>query len=166
LNDYPVTSSEQGDVGVDHKDRRSIGTLIAVGHADVQQGLVDAFVAADITQPKEAGSAAALREVLSAALDLIVMSSHLGGEFVAPMIAEVRRGKLGPHPFPVVLVLTEDSDPVNLRQISNCGPDDIVRLPCEPEELLSRINVFLAGDRRPLVVTPGYAGPERRNKDR
>jgi len=152
---------------VDHKDHRSIGTLIAVGQADVQQGLVDAFVAADIPQPKEAEDSEELREVLAAAtLDLIVMSSHLGGEFVAPMIAEVRRGKLGPHPFPVVIVLTEDRDPANLRQISNCGPDDIVLLPCEPEELLASINVFLAGDRRPLVVTAGYAGPERRTKDR
>ena len=39
-------------------------------------------------------------------------------------------------------------------------------LPCEPEDLLARINVFLTGGRRPLVVTPGYAGPERRAKDR
>ncbi len=152
---------------MDHKDHRSIGTLIAVGHDEVQQGLVDAFVAADIPQPKEADAAAGLRAVLADTnLDLIVMSSHLGGEFVAPMIAEVRRGKLGPHPFPVVIVLTDDREPANLRQISNCGPDDIVLMPCEPEELLSRINVFLAGDRRPLVVTPGYAGPERRNTER
>ena len=150
-----------------HKDHRSIGALIAVGDSDVQHGLVDAFIAADLTEPKEAGNAAGLREVLATAtLDLIVMSSHLGGEFVAPMISEVRRGKLGPHPFPVVVVLTEDREPANLRQISNCGPDDIVLLPCEPEELLSRLNVFLAGDRRPLVVTPGYAGPERRNAER
>jgi len=152
---------------VGHKDHRSIGTLIAVGHADVQHGLVDAFVAADIPHPREAGDAASLRGILAeATLDLIVMSSHLGGEFVAPMIGEVRRGKLGPHPFPVVVILADDRDPANLRQISNCGPDEIVVLPCEPEELLAQINVFLAGDRRPLVVTPGYAGPERRTQDR
>ena len=152
---------------MNHKDHRSIGALIAVNEPDVQNGLVDAFIAADITEPKEAANASGLREVLAAAnLDLIVMSSHLGGEFVAPMISEVRRGKLGPHPFPVVLVLTNDREPATLRQISNCGPDDIVLLPCEPEELLSRINVFLAGGRRPLVVTPGYAGPERRTAER
>ncbi len=152
---------------MDQKDRRRIGTLIAVGHDGTQQGLVETFIAADIPAPKEARDAAALREILAGTeLDLIVMSSHLGGSFVAPLISEIRRGRLGPHPFPIVIVLADDKDPVALRQISNCGPDDIVALPCEPEELLARINNFLAGDRRPLVVNAGYAGPERRNKER
>jgi DNA-binding NarL/FixJ family response regulator len=152
---------------VDHKDHRSIGTLIAVGQPGTHADLVEAFVAAEIPAPKEAGDAETLRGILaSAELDLIVMSSHLAGAFVAPLISDVRRGKLGPHPFPIVIVLAEDTDPATIRQISNCGPDDIVVLPCEPEHLLSRINIFLAGDRRPLVVTPGYAGPERRTKDR
>ncbi len=152
---------------MDHKDHRSIGTLIAVGEAGTQQDLVGAFIASDIPAPKEAGDAAGLREILAVAnLDLIVMSSHLAGEYVAPMITEVRRGRLGPHPFPIIIVLTEDEDPAHLRQLSNCGPDDIVVTPCPPETLLARINIFLAGDRRPLVVNAGYAGPERRNKER
>jgi len=152
---------------VGHKDHRSIGTLVAVGHDGTQQGLVETFLAADIPAPKEAREAASLREALAGnELDLIVMSSHLGGSFVAPMISEIRRGKLGPHPFPIVIVLADDKDPVTLRQISNCGPDDIVVLPCAPEDLLARINIFLAGDRRPLVVNAGYAGPERRTKER
>jgi DNA-binding response OmpR family regulator len=152
---------------VDHKDRRSIGTLIAVGQDGTQRDLVEAFIAADIPSPKQADDSGGLREAMSGnELDLIVMSSHLGGDFVAPMISEIRRGKLGPHPFPIIIVLAEDRDPVNLRQISNCGPDDIVVLPCEPEDLLARINIFLAGARRPLVVNAGYAGPERRNKER
>jgi DNA-binding response OmpR family regulator len=152
---------------VDHKDHRKIGTLIAVDSDDTHRELMGAFVSAEIPEPQEAADAKTLRAVLAVAhLDLIVMSSHLGGDFVAPMIAEVRRGKLGPHPFPIVVVLAEDKDPASLRQISNCGPDDIVTLPCSPEDLLARINVFLAGDRRPLVINAGYAGPERRSKDR
>lgn len=152
---------------MDHKDHRSIGTLIAVDNDKTHRELMGAFVAAEIPAPKEAADADELRAVLTGTnLDLIVMSSHLGGAYVAPMITEVRRGKLGPHPFPIVVVLTEDSSKDNLRQISNCGPDDIVILPCEPTDLLARINVFLAGERRPLVVNEGYAGPERRTKDR
>ncbi len=141
--------------------------MIAVGEAGTQQDLVEAFVSADIPAPKEADDAAGLREILAGSnLDLIVMNSHLAGDYVAPMITEVRRGKLGPHPFPIVIVLTEDKEPAHLRQLSNCGPDDIVVTPCAPETLLARINIFLAGDRRPLVVNAGYAGPERRNKGR
>ena len=152
---------------MDHKDHRNIGTLIAVDQDDTRQNLIDAIIDADMPAPKEARDAASLKEVLgSANLDLIVMSSHLGGAYVAPLISDVRRGKLGPHPFPVVLVLAEDADPANLRQISNCGPDDVVALPCAPNDLLERINVFLAGGRRPMVVNDGYAGPERRLKSR
>lgn len=152
---------------MDHKDHRSIGTLIAVDQDGTRNDLMGAFIAAEIPAPKEALDADGLRAVLAGtSLDLIVMSSHLGGAYVAPMITEVRRGKLGPHPFPIVVVLTDDDSKDNLRQISNCGPDDIVTLPCEPEDLLARINVFLAGGRRPLVVNAGYAGPERRSKER
>jgi len=152
---------------VDHKDHRDIGTLIAVDSDETYRDLMGAFAAAEFPEPKEAADAQSLRAVLASAnLDLIVMSSHLGDDFVAPMITEVRRGKLGPHPFPIVVVVTEDKDQASLRQISSCGPDDIVTLPCEPADLLARINVFLAGDRRPLVVNAGYAGPERRSKDR
>ena len=152
---------------MDHKDHRSIGTLIAVDDEETQASLIAAFVDADIPEPSQARDAASLRAMLdSATLDLIVMSDKLAGAYVAPLISDVRRGKLGPHPFPIVVVLTHETDPAEVRQISNCGPDDIVALPCEPEDMLARINVFLAGNRRPLVVNAGYAGPERRNPGR
>lgn len=152
---------------MDHKDHRSIGTLVAVDQVGARDDLMGAFIAAEFPTPKEAQDADALRAILAdTSLDLIVMSSHLGSAYVAPLISEVRRGKLGPHPFPIVVVLTDDDSKDNLRQISNCGPDDIVLLPSAPEDLLARVNVFLAGGRRPLVVNAGYAGPERRNKDR
>ena len=152
---------------MDHKDHRSIGTLIAVDQDAARNDLMGAFVAAEIPAPLEASDAEGLRAILADTnLDLIVMSSHIDGAYVAPMITEVRRGKLGPHPFPIVVVLTDETEPASLRQISNCGPDDIVTLPCSAADLLARINIFLAGDRRPLVVNEGYAGPERRTKER
>jgi DNA-binding response OmpR family regulator len=152
---------------VNHKDHRSVGALLAVDSPDLQASLVDAFHAVEIPSPLTAANPAKLREILgSANLDLIVMSSVLDGAYVAPMITEIRRGKLGPHPFPIVVVLVSDTDPAAVRQVSNCGPDDIVPLPCAPQDLLDRINVFLAGARRPLVVNDGYAGPERRNLPR
>jgi DNA-binding response OmpR family regulator len=152
---------------VDQKERREIGSLIAVDQDETRRKLMEAFIDADIAAPKEARDASGLKEVLgSADLDLIVMSSHLGGTYVAPLISEVRRGSLGPHPFPIVVVLAESGDAETLREISNCGPDDVIAPPCAPNDLLERINVFLSGDRRPLVVNAGYAGPERRLKSR
>jgi len=152
---------------VERKERREIGTLIAVDQAEIRRKLIEAFIDAEIPAPKEAHDEAGLRQVLATAdLDLIVMSSHLGGAYVAPLIAEVRRGRLGPHPFPIVVVLADNGDAAHLREIGNCGPDDVIAPPCAPNDLLERINVFLSGDRRPLVVNAGYAGPERRLKTR
>jgi DNA-binding NarL/FixJ family response regulator len=152
---------------VDHKDHRSIGTLVAIDEPGMQEDLVAAFIEAGISEPRQARNAAQLRDVLgSAELDLIVMSSEMGGEFVAPLITEIRRGRLGPHSFPIILALVADADSVKLRQVSNCGPDDQIALPCEPQDLVDRINSFLAGGRRPLVVNAGYAGPERRTMER
>ena len=151
----------------DHKDHQSVGALIAIDSAETRTSLIQAFAGAELPAPKQAANEAELRQQLAAGgLDLIVMGSKLAGVYVAPLISEVRRGKLGPHPFPIVVVLTEESGKDALRQVSNCGPDEIVPLPCEPDDLLSRINVFLSGDRRPLVVNAGYAGPERRTKSR
>lgn len=152
---------------VDHKDHRSIGTLIALDDAALQQEIIASFMASGFPAPHQASSPAALRAALgSLDLDLIVMSAEIGGEFVAGMITEIRRGSLGNSPFPIVLALVADADAAKLRKVSNCGPDDQVALPCDPQDLLDSINVFLAGNRRPLVVTPGYAGPDRRVKDR
>jgi DNA-binding response OmpR family regulator len=152
---------------LNHKDHRSVGALLAVDSPELQAQLIDALAGVEIPAPKIATSARQLHEILAASnLDLIVMNSEIGGAYVAPMITEIRRGRLGPHPFPIVVVLVRDADPAAIRQVSNCGPDDIVVLPCEPQDLLDRINVFLAGARRPLVVNDGYAGPERRNKPR
>lgn len=152
---------------VDHKDHQSIGALIALDNADTQADLIAAFEAAGIPTPLQASQAEALRQILASAnLDLIIISSVIDGIYVAPMISEIRRGKLGPHPFPIVVALVTAADPAAIRQVSNCGPDDIIALPCPPQEMLDRINVFLAGARRPLVVNDGYAGPERRTGDR
>ncbi len=150
-----------------HTDHRDVGALIALDSAALQASLIDAFEAAGIPTPMQADNGSSLRDALATAnLDLIVLSSKIKGSYVAPMITEVRRGTLGPRPFPIIIALVEAGDPANLRQVSNCGPDDVVALPCEPQDLLDRINVFLAGGRRPLVVNDGYAGPERRGETR
>jgi DNA-binding response OmpR family regulator len=159
-------SSDRGGV-VSRQDDRGFATLIAVGSADLQKDLLAAFAGAEFAPPRLADSAADLRRQLAeSSHDLIVMTDRLGDIQVAPMISEVRRGTLGPHPFPIVIVLVATPDAPTLRQVSNCGPDDIITLPCPPQELLDRINVFLSGARRPLVVNDGYAGPERRTADR
>jgi DNA-binding response OmpR family regulator len=148
-------------------DSRSVGVLLAVEPLALRGELQVALAAADFPKPLLADDAAQLRQALADAdLDLIVLTSRLADEFVAPMIGEVRRGTLGPRPFPIVVILVADADPVSLRQASNCGPDDVIALPCAPQDLLDRINWFLGGNRRELVVNDGYAGPERRTQRR
>lgn len=135
--------------------------LVAVDDADTRAILVDAFAGAGFPPPAQAHDPQALRGELAEGADLIVMTHQLDGAFVAPLVSEVRRGQLGPQPFPIVVVLV--SDPAEMRRVSDCGPDDVVAMPLAPAALLKRIGAFVAGGRKPLVVTQGYAGPERRS---
>ncbi len=148
-------------------DNRSVGVLLAIEPLPLRRELQIALAEADFPEPLLADDPAQLRRTLAEAdLDLIILTSMLAGDFVAPMISEVRRGSLGPRPFPIVVILVADADAVKLRQASNCGPDDVIALPCAPQDLLDRLNWFLSGNRRELVVNDGYAGPERRTQRR
>lgn len=144
----------------------SMRVLVAVDDAATGRVLFDAFEGAGIQRPAQAESEATLRQALETGIDLIVMTHELKGVFVAPLIAEVRRGLLGPQPFPIVVVLVPASDRTMVRKVSDCGPDDVVAMPLAPAALLKRIGAFVAGARQPLVVTKGYAGPERRTGGR
>lgn len=148
-------------------DYSGVKALVAVEQADLRASLLAAFGRAGIKDPLLAGNEQQLHGILAGAdLDLIVMSHHLGGVFVAPLISRLRRGDIGTHPFPVVVILVETPDKDLWRQVSDCGPDDIIVLPVSAVDLLKRAGIFVAGERKPLVVTDAYAGPERRTKTR
>ena len=148
-------------------DYSAVKALVAVEQAALRASLLAAFGKAGIKDPLLAIDEEQLKAMLAGAdLDLIVMSHQLGGVFVAPLISRLRRGDIGTHPFPIVVVLADGADKDLCRQISDCGPDDIVSLPLSAVDLLQRIGIFVAGERKPLVVTKAYAGPERRTKKR
>ncbi len=149
------------------KDRQynAVRAMVAIDDAKTRKGLLSAFKKVGIVEPSNVDSVDGLRAALAErAFDLIVMSEDVGGVFAAPIISEVRRGQLGPHSFPIVVVLMPESDALHKRKVSDCGPDDIVVMPVAMDALLERIGGFVEGDRQPLVVTAGYAGPERRTK--
>ncbi len=144
----------------------SVRALVAVEGPAVRDGLTDAFAEAGLPAPDLAATPDEMRAALAAGVDLVVMSHELEGVFVAPLIAEVRRGLLGPHSFPIVVVLVPADAAALARKVSDCGPDDIMVLPAAPAAILHQIGIFAGGARKPLVVTPGYAGPERRTDGR
>ncbi len=148
------------------RDYGSVRALVAVDDSRLRDGLLDAFARAGLPPAAMAATPAALRDALAAGVDLAVISHDLAGEFVAPLIAEVRRGRLGPQPFPIVVALVAGGDPGLARRVSDCGPDDILALPVTPAAVLRQVGVYVGGARKPLVVTPGYAGPERRSGPR
>ena len=145
------------------RDYGSVRALVAVDDSHLCQGLLDAFGRAGLPPSAIAVTPAGLRDALATGVDLAVISDELAGEFVAPLIAEVRRGRLGPQPFPIVVVVMAGGDPARGRAVSDCGPDDILTLPVTPAAVLRQVGLYVGGGRKPLVVTPGYAGPERRS---
>lgn len=148
-------------------DYSGVKALLAVDRPDLRADLLAAFGRAGIGEVLQAATEDQLLRTLSDAdLDLIVMTHELQGAFVGTLISRLRRGEIGTRPFPIVVILVESTDPDLRRRISDCGPDDIVALPVSPVDLLDRIGIHIAGERKPLVVTTAYAGPERRTRKR
>lgn len=111
------------------------------------------------------GIEAAAKALKEDKFDVIVADSHLADFFFARFCREMRVGRLGPHPFPIVCILISRPDPEVIRKVVDCGPDDILVLPLQPGQLVGRLE-GLSKTRKPFVVTRDYTGPNRRSAPR
>jgi DNA-binding NarL/FixJ family response regulator len=130
---------------------------------DVTAALATKFSRGDIVEANSVEAAAKL--IKEDKFDIILADSHIATFFFARFCKEVRVGRLGPHPFPIVFILVSQPDPDLIRKVVDCGPDDILLLPLQPGQIESRLEI-LGKSRKPFVVTRNYTGPNRRTKPR
>ena len=166
LHDGPLHGSGRAK-GVKRAEKDRVRAMLAADSPKVLANMRLALARGGIANPLEVHTETELRQALvDSELDLMVMSHQLDKVFAAPLIAALRRGEIGAHPFPIVIILVDDADELLMRRISDCGPDDVIVLSTSPAALHARISVFLSGQRKPLVVSKHYAGPDRRTKER
>lgn len=143
-----------------------VKALIAIDNPVLSKGLNEALRRLGFTDLVSAGKLASFQNALAErTFDLILMTSDLEGSFVGQAIADMRNGRLGEHPFAIVIMLLAAADQTYIRRVIDCGPDDLLLLPVSPKQLLGRIEA-LTRSRKPFVVTQDFIGPDRRKEQR
>ena len=111
-------------------------------------------------------SVAVLRDAIKDdTVDLVVSSDDLSEGEVLELIHDLRHHRIGNNPFIVVIVLTGDATPDNVRRIIGSGADALLVKPISMGQLLQRIEL-LTRARKKFVVTTDYVGPDRRDNPR
>jgi DNA-binding response OmpR family regulator len=82
----------------------------------------------------------------------------------AQMCRRIRNGGIGAHPFPILTIYLSQPNLVHVRQVIDCGPDDVMAAPLGEGQLLMRL-AALSRSRPPFVVTRDYVGPTRRKEN-
>jgi DNA-binding NarL/FixJ family response regulator len=143
-------------------DYGSVKMLLAMENAGIRQGLQNALQHEGYQRPFEVGSHEKLLAALNLApFDVIVTSTDLTGEFIAPHITQLRRGALAHHPLPIVIELLTSTEGEYVKRVIDSGPDDLLQLPISTGQMITRL-ANLAETRKPFVVTSDYIGPDRR----
>ncbi len=149
----------------DH-DFSAVQALMGFSNPLLARGVHEAFREAGFAKLDMATTADQLKTKLGESVfDLIVLTTGLEEVFVAPLIAQLRNGRLGQSPFAVVIMLVTEAQQDYVRKVIDCGADDLLLLPVAPKQLLARVEA-LAHARRPFIVTHDFTGPDRRKETR
>ena len=97
-------------------------------------------------------------------VDLLITTPKLEGADVARLVQDLRHGKVGDDPFPIIITLIENSSPANVKWAVESGTDDLLLTSNVAQQLRDRLDTFVLG-RKPFVVTYDYVGPDRRPSD-
>jgi two-component system chemotaxis response regulator CheY len=153
-------------VRISEKNRANVKILLADNDSVMRQGLRNAFANEGYKDVRAVGRLSVVREILAGALvDLLILDVETPDGDAIELVSDIRNSRLGPNPFLPIIFVTWDTDPSTINRAANSGVDFILMKPLSPTQLFTRIK-SLVSDRKPFVATPGYIGPERREKER
>ncbi len=147
-------------------DFSKVDALVAVDNPGLRQGLREALRRIGCQQIVEATNGLQVQRALTdSKFDLMVMVSEMEDLFLGELVRDLRHNRLGPHPFPLVVMLSTMAEFEYVRRLVDCGPDDVLLMPVAPDSMLSRMRTLVLA-RKPFVVTHDYVGPDRRKNHR
>jgi DNA-binding response OmpR family regulator len=148
------------------KNRANVKILLADNDTHMRQGLRNALAHEGYKDVQAVGKISILREIIAATLvDLLILDVETPDGDAMELVLDIRRNKLGKNPFLPIIFVTWDTDPATIGRAAMSGVDYILMKPIAPADLFTRIASIIA-DRKPFIATPGYIGPERREKER
>ncbi len=96
--------------------------------------------------------------------DMLICEAELPDGDFARIVSSLRHHEFGSNPFLPVIATTWHPTEELVKNIIECGVDDLLPKPISTDHLLNRIKT-LVNARKPFVVTSDYIGPERRHRD-
>jgi DNA-binding response OmpR family regulator len=103
-----------------------------------------------------------LRRALEAGTaDLCVIDVSAEEAEICQLIRDLRHGRLGANPFPVIIATSWRQSGDLVRRVIESGADDLILRPLSTGTLKSRIEQQIE-TRKSFVVTSTYIGPDRR----
>nr|CAX84113.1 Response regulator consisting of a CheY-like receiver domain [uncultured bacterium] len=103
--------------------------------------------------------------VTSNSVDLVICDVRLLGGDPFILFNKIRHNEIGNNPFILIIMTMETPTSDVVKQVFNCGADDLLVKPLSPRQLMVRIEALAKG-RKPFVVTHDYIGPDRRKDAR
>jgi len=97
--------------------------------------------------------------------DFLISDYDLPDGTICDIIRDIRHHRIGINPFMSIIVTTWDPSEAMVREVVDCGADDLLVQPASRKQLSQRVDT-LTFNRKPFVVTSNYIGPDRRNGDR
>jgi DNA-binding response OmpR family regulator len=148
------------------KNRANAKIVLADNDPVMRHGLRNALGTAGFKDVRAVGRLAMVRDIVNASLvDLLILDVDTPDGDAIALVSEIRNSRSGRNPFLPIIFVTWDTDPATISRAANSGVDFILMKPLSPTQLFTRIK-SLVSDRKPFVATPGYIGPERREKER
>ena len=140
---------------------------MVLGEADpmFSSNVIDALVPRGIRDAVVCRSSEALRAALAQPVDLLLCDVDLPGLDFCALAQDIRFGRLGSHPFTVLIATARPSTPTDLGKVFASGVDYIVLKPMTADLVVRRVDGFTRA-RKPFVVTEDFIGPSRRAKRR
>ncbi len=137
--------------------------LLVDAEVQLRQGLRNILMQEGYRGVKDVSTVSGAREnIRKSPPDLLVVDSRMPDGDSISMIEHIRFKRLGSNPFITIIVMVWSPNREMVDRITKCGVDDLLVKPIAPTKLMERIN-YLAGTRKPFVVTSEYIGPDRRS---
>lgn len=139
-----------------------VRVLLGESNVQVRSAARAALASHGFKSVRDTGSFGPLSDAITTnAVDLVICDVRLLGGDPFILFNKVRHHEVGNNPFILIIMTMETPTEDAVKQVFNCGADDLLVKPLSPRQLMLRIEA-LAKARKPFVVTHDYVGPDRR----
>ncbi|AEQ52526.1 response regulator [Pelagibacterium halotolerans] len=109
-------------------------------------------------------SAEAFRLLSQSPYDAMIIDNAIGPEDGISVTRRVRLNAAAPNRAMAIVMVSGDMPSEQTREAQDAGIDEFVHLPTTAQTLAARLESAIAAP-RPFVVSPTYAGPDRRREE-